>query len=206
MLGLNLNHVSKRGHRSCWLNSSPPGQNGHHFADDIFKCLFLNENVWISINISLKCSVNNIRALVQIMAWRSMNQLHSKPILQLLTHWGRMMHICVSKSTIISSDNGLLPGCCLAIIWTNAAILLSRPLGTNLHEILVEIHTFSFKKICLKMASGKWRPFCRGLNVLSFNLKSYISNLGTWAGLILCFCPANERRRYNVTPSLIGWA
>ena len=33
--------------------------------------------------------------------------------------------------------------------------------------MLIEIHTFSFKKIHLKMSSGKWRPLCLGLNVLS---------------------------------------
>ena len=31
----------------------------------------------------------------------------------------------------------------------------------------IEIHTFSLKKIHLKMSSGKWRPFCLGLNVLT---------------------------------------
>ena len=41
-----------------------------------------------------------------------------------LTHWGRVMHICVGNLTIISSDNDLSPGWCLAIIWTNAGILL----------------------------------------------------------------------------------
>ena len=40
-------------------------------------------------------------------------------------------------------------------------------LGTNLSEMLIEIHTFSFKKMHLKMSSGKWRPFCIGLNVLT---------------------------------------
>ena len=30
------------------------GQNGRHFADDIFKCVFLNEDIWISMNISPK--------------------------------------------------------------------------------------------------------------------------------------------------------
>ena len=29
-------------------------QNGQHFADDISKCIFLKENVWISLKISLK--------------------------------------------------------------------------------------------------------------------------------------------------------
>ena len=77
-----------------------------------------------------------------------------------------MTHICVSKLNIIGSDNGLSPGRRQAIIWTNAGILLIEPLGTNFSEILSQIHPFSFKKIHLKMSSGKWRPFCLGLNVL----------------------------------------
>ena len=83
-----------------------------------------------------------------------------------LTHWGWVTHICVSKITIIGSDNGLSPGRRQAIIWTNAGIWWMGPLGTNFSEILIEIHTFSFKKMPLKMSSGKWRPFCLGLNVL----------------------------------------
>ena len=78
-----------------------------------------------------------------------------------------MTHICVSKLTIIGSDNGLSPGRRQAIVWTNAEILLIRPLGTNLSEILFEILTFSLKKMRLKVSSAKWRPFCLGLNVLS---------------------------------------
>ena len=76
-----------------------------------------------------------------------------------LTHWDRVTHICVSDLTDISSDNGLSPGRCQAIIWTNAGLLLIRTLGTNFSEILSEINTFSFKKMCLKISSAKWRPF-----------------------------------------------
>ena len=36
------------------FNTLRPRQNGRHFADDLFKCIFLNENVWIPIEISLK--------------------------------------------------------------------------------------------------------------------------------------------------------
>ena len=43
--------------------------------------------------------------------------------LLLLTHWGWVMHIFVSKIIIIGSDDGLLPGGPQAIIWTNAEIL-----------------------------------------------------------------------------------
>ena len=83
-----------------------------------------------------------------------------------LTHWGRVTHICVGNLTIIGPDNGLSPTQRQAIIWTNAGILLIGPWGTNFSEILIGIHTFSFKKIHLKMSSAKWRPFCLSLNVL----------------------------------------
>ena len=72
--------------------------------------------------------------------------------------------------TIIGSDNGMSPGRRQAIIWTNAVILLIGPLGTNFSEILIEILTFSFKKMRLKVSFVKRRPFCLGLNVLSYSL------------------------------------
>ena len=56
------------------LNTLRPRQNRRHFADDIFKRIFVNENIWIPIKISLnfvpKGSINNIPSLVQIIAWR----------------------------------------------------------------------------------------------------------------------------------------
>ena len=84
-----------------------------------------------------------------------------------ITHWGRVTHICVSKLTNIGSDNGLSSCRRQTIIWTNAGMSFIGPLGTNFSEILIEIRTFSFKKMHLKMSSGKWRPFCLGLNVLT---------------------------------------
>ena len=80
----------------CCINTLMPRQNGRHLPD-IFKCIFLNENVWISFQISLKFvrkgSINNILALVQIMAWR---RLGDKPLSE------PMMiriptHICVTR-------------------------------------------------------------------------------------------------------------
>ena len=74
-----------------------PRQNGRHFADDIFKCIFLNENVRISIKISLKFvpkdPIDNIQSLVQIMAWRRPgdNPLSEPMMVSLLTH------ICVAR-------------------------------------------------------------------------------------------------------------
>ena len=85
---------------------------------------------------------------------------------EILTHWGWVTHMCVNTLTIIGSDNGLAPGRRQAIIWTNDGILLIGPLGTNFSVFLLKIYTFSFMKMHLKMSSGKWRPFCLGLNVL----------------------------------------
>ena len=94
-----------------------------------------------------------------------------------LTHWGRVTQICVSKFTIIGSDNGLSPIRHQVIIWTNVGILLIRTLGTNFSEILIQIHIFSNKKIRLKMSPRKCRPFCLGLTVLTpnaINIPQYI--------------------------------
>ena len=60
------------------------------------------------------------------------------------------MHICFGNLTIIGSDNGLSPGQCQAIIWTNAVISLIEPSGTNFSEILIEINKFSLEKCIWK--------------------------------------------------------
>ena len=99
------------------------------------------------------------------------------PLISLLTHWGRVMHICVIKQTIIGSDNGLAPGRRQPIIWTNAGISLIGPLGTNFSEIVIAILIFSFKKMCLKVSSAKWWPFCLGLNMLMVVWSFWVTTL-----------------------------
>ena len=99
-----------------------------------------------------------------LMVWPSFGAMVSATIM--FTHSGQFQ-ISVGNLTIIGSDNGLSPGRRQAIIWTNVGILLIGPLGTNFNEMLTEIHTFSLKKIHLKMLSGKWRSFCLGLNVFT---------------------------------------
>ena len=78
-----------------------------------------------------------------------------------LTTWncGRVTHICVGKLANIGSDNGLSPARRQAIIWTNDGILLTGPLETNFSDILIEIHTFLFMKMHLKLSYVKWQPF-----------------------------------------------
>ena len=85
----------------------------------------------------------------------------------LVIHWGRVMHICVSKLAIIGSDNGLSPGRRQAITWTNADLLSIGPLETNFSEVGIEIQNLSFMKMHLKTTSPKWQPFCLGFNVLN---------------------------------------
>ena len=91
------------------------------------------------------------------------------------------MHICVSRLTIIGSDNGLSPGRRQAIIWTNAGILFIGPKGTHFSEVLIGIQTCSFMKMRLNVSSAKWRPFCLGLNELKCGVY-VIQGLTIWRG------------------------
>ena len=102
-------HTKASGGEIRLINTLWPRQNGRNFADDIFKWIFLNENVWIPIKIWLKFvpqgPINNIPALVQIMAWR---QPGDKPLS------GPMMvrlptQICVTRpqwvNTILQTED-----------------------------------------------------------------------------------------------------
>ena len=84
------------------ISSLRPRQNGRHFPDDIFKWIFLNENVWISINISLKFvpmgPINNITTSVQVMAWRRPGDKPlSEPMMVSLP-----THICATRPQWVS--------------------------------------------------------------------------------------------------------
>ena len=90
-------HQTRLLHTAHSFNSLRPRQNGRHFADDVFKWIFLNENVLISIKMSLKFvprgPISNIPALVQIMGWRLPGDKPlSEPIMVRL-----MTHICVTR-------------------------------------------------------------------------------------------------------------
>ena len=92
-----------------------------------------------------------------------------------LNHRGRMTHICVGNLIKCGSDNGLSPSRRQTIIWTNAEIFY-WVLKTNFSEILIEIRTFSFKKMHLKnfvckMTAISSRPHC---------VKEIKSFIGPW--------------------------
>ena len=91
LLSHNLTHAD-----SLSVNTLRPRQNGRHFADNTFKPIYLNENIQISIKISLKfvpkVPINNISVLVQIMAWRRPGDKPlSEPVMVCL-----LTHICVT--------------------------------------------------------------------------------------------------------------
>ena len=120
------------------FNTLRPRQNGRHFPDDILKCIFLNDNVIISIKISLKLVPNGpntyIPALIQIMTWcRPGDKPLSEPMMVSL-----LTHICITQLqrfdtmivtsnaqwskylySSIGSDNDLVPSRRRAIFWTN---------------------------------------------------------------------------------------
>ena len=96
-------HILQHGIKPQWVNSLRPRQNGRRFPDDIFKCIFMNENVWILIKISLKFvpkgPINDIPWLVQIMAWRrSGDKPLSEPMMVSL-----LTHICVTRPQWVNS-------------------------------------------------------------------------------------------------------
>ena len=112
-----------------------------------------NEEDWCAIVLA-RCQTYNI-----------FGKIYTRLLLYfVLTHWGRVTHVCVGSLAIISPNNGLSPGRRQDIICTNAGILWIGPLVTNFSEILIKLYIFLFKKIPLKLSSGNWR-LCFGLYV-----------------------------------------
>ena len=77
------------------LNTSRPRQDGRHFPDNIFQCIFLNKNILIDVSMKFapKGPMNNIPVLVQIMAW---GRSGDKP-LSVSMMISLPMHICVTR-------------------------------------------------------------------------------------------------------------
>ena len=106
-------------HTDNSFNTLRPRQNGRRYPDDFFKCIFLNENICIPINISLKFvpvgQINNIPSLVQIRAWRRPGD---KPLFEPMMV-SLVTHICVTRPQWVKS-----------ILWKgNIKILTTFPLN-----------------------------------------------------------------------------
>ena len=84
----------------------------------------------------------------------------------LLTHWGQATHICVSKLTIIGSNNGLSPDRRQAIIWINAGLLLIGPLYRNKLQWNLNLNSNifiqenAFESVVCETAAILSRPQC----------------------------------------------
>ena len=99
-----------------------------------------------------------VYVIARCQAYNIFGKIYTRLLLYfVLTHWGRVTHVCVGSLAIISPNNGLSPGRRQDIICTNAGILWIGPLVTNFSEILIKLYIFSFKKIPLKLSSGNWR-------------------------------------------------
>ena len=118
-----------------------------------------------------------------------------------------MTRICISNLTIIALDNGLSPGGCQAIIWTNAGISLYGPLGTNFNEILIESHTFSLKHddVLKWIHFPHYWPFVRGIHWSPVNSPhkgrwrgaSMFSLIFAWINVWVNNCEAGDLRRHH---------
>ena len=102
--------------------------------------------------------------------------------MQYLTHWGRVMHICVSKLTITGPDNGLsAPSHYLNQYWNIVNSNLRNKLQWNFNRKPY----ISFRKVHFNMTSAKWPPCCRGLNVFNvmFCISDQYSTLSSGLGI-----------------------
>ena len=147
----------------CMLKATKKNFIHFSFRKTWFQFLENKKHVYVMVVIEPEKNLQNILTvfysfIMWMFAWWYDSQI---------TDWGRVRINASCNLTIIGSDNGLSPGGRQAIIWTNAGKLLMGPLGTNFSEIWNEIRTFSFKKVHLKISSGKWRSFCLSLNMIT---------------------------------------
>ena len=135
----------------CWCNSLRPRWNRRHFANDCFKCIFLNENVLILIKISLKFipkdPINNISALVSIIAWPWPGDKPLSEPMMIIS----LAHICVTWPQSVNNIVNLNPR---KIFQSNSNKI--KTISTKEDE---------FGNVCAKCQS-----FCLGFNVLIFTL------------------------------------
>ena len=170
-----------------WFNSLRPRQDGRLFPD-IFKSIFFNENVQILIKISLtfvpKAPINNIPALVQIMAWRRPGDKPlSKPMMVSL-----LTHICVTWPQWVNSRRPSDAYICQLTVPSLVQIMGCRLFGdTPLSEpmmvycqfdpkerVSMKFHlnfkSFHSRKCIWRCRLQKWWTSCLSLNVLNQEL------------------------------------
>ena len=168
------------------INTLRPRQNGRHFADDIFKCIFSNENVWIPIKISLKFvpkgPINNIPALVQIMVWcRAGDKPLSEPMMVCL-----LTYICVTRPQWVNNRPPLVQVMAISLTghdpnqcwpWSMSTYGITRPRLTN---------AWCFEHVAILFQVMGWHQmitcthvswfFCGHVASLEANIFTYLGN------------------------------
>ena len=148
------------------LNTLRPRQNGRHFADEIFKCIFLNEDLWISIKISLKfvprCPINNIPALVEIMAWcRPGDKPLYEPMMVSLP-----THICATR-----------PQWVYLVFWIHYIPVRNKSFHT------IHIYITDETGACIPFHSGRSMVTLHFRQKLELLLTTNLENLPVYSGL-----------------------
>ena len=143
------------------------------FPDDIFKCIFLNENVWILIEISLKFvpkdPTNNIQALVQIMAWRRPGAKPlSEPMMVSL-----LIHICVIRPQCVKFSSHI------TLRWRH-----NDHAGVSNHQppscLLNRLFRRKSKKTSKLRVTGLCAGNSPGTGEFSAQMASYAENVSIW--------------------------
>ena len=166
-----------------WINTLRPRQNGRHFADDIFKWIFLTENVWILINISLKfvpmVQINDIPAFVQIMTWRrpGAKPLSKPMLLSSLTHirvarpqWVKQfqwlyVHIKLTRHRLMCLWK---EGCYSSVLAMELHLSCTNLSIWSIHYNIMELH---FAEVMITImwiceCLNAWCPLCRFIQSL----------------------------------------
>ena len=144
--------------------------------------------MWILIKISLKFvpkgQINNIPALVQIMAW---GQLCAKPLSEPMM-FSLLMHICITRPQWVN-DWGLAAYSCIFITelgrhWLSKGLvsshnliqywlIIDRILRNEPQWNMNRNRQISHKENIFKKMSAKWQPFCLSLNGFKYSQCRY---------------------------------
>ena len=170
-------YASKQPNVTQWLiYTLRPRRNEQHFADDIFKRIFFKENVWISIKISLKFvpkgPINNIPALVQIMAWRrSGDKSLSEPMMVSLHKIAVLGFKCV---------NGSAPGYLQNLVELYTPRRTLRSSSDKLTLSILKVRTLYGERSFRYHCAVEWNilPYdirsCESLDSFKAKLKTYL--------------------------------
>ena len=157
---------------ACWKRHWAFGSLKHNNTPQIISAKIVVSVIWRMLFHLIAKPLHLVSLYAKLLInYLAQNTCKPRGKIVLLTHWGRVRHICAGKLTMIGSNNGLSPCRRQAIIWTNAGILLIEPLGTYFSEILILIHRIqefknsriqenAFENVVWKMAAMLSRPQC----------------------------------------------